>query len=58
MLAYLSGLVPGARLTVVPDSGHYIQAEKPAIVTEAIRQVVESVRDPDTWYDLESCCAP
>ena len=44
-------------MTVVPDSGHYIQAEKPAIVIEAIRQVVVGVRNPDTWYDLVLCCA-
>ena len=56
--AYLYGLVPAARLTIVPDSGHYIQAEKPAVVIEAIHQVVAGVRDPDTWYDLVSCCTP
>ena len=57
-VAYLAGLVRATRLTVVPDSGHYIQAEKPAIVIEAIRQVVEGVRNPDTWDDLVSCCTP
>jgi hypothetical protein len=25
-------------------------------VIEAIRQVVEGVRHPDTWYDLSFCC--
>ena len=56
--AFLAGLVPKARLVIVPDSGHYIQAEKPELVIEAIRQVVEGVRHPDTWDDLASCCAP
>ena len=56
--AFLAGLVPKARLVVVPDSGHYIQAEHPELVIEAIRQVVEGVRHPATWDDLASCCAP
>ncbi len=55
---YLVGLVPDARLMVVADSGHYIQAEHPELVIEAIRQVVEGVRHPHTWDDLTSCCAP
>ncbi|MCA9880715.1 MAG: alpha/beta hydrolase, partial [Thermomicrobiales bacterium] len=56
--AYLVGLVPRARLVIVSDSGHYIQAEHPELVIEAIRQVVEGVRHPNTWDDLTSCCAP
>ena len=56
--AFLAGLVPNARLMIVPDSGHYIQAEKPELVIEAIRQVAEGVRHPDTWNDLTSCCSP
>ena len=55
---YLSGLVPMARLMVVADSGHYIQAEHPELVIEAIRQVVEGVRHPGAWDDLVACCAP
>jgi pimeloyl-ACP methyl ester carboxylesterase len=54
--AYQATLTPYARWFVV-ESGHYIQLEQPQVVTEAIRQVVEGVRDPDTWYDLNSCCA-
>ena len=30
---------------------------EPELVIEAIRQVVEGVRNPDTWEDLTSCCA-
>lgn len=56
--AYLTALVPDARLVIAADSGHYIQAEHPELVVEAIRQVVEGVRHPDTWNDLTSCCAP
>jgi pimeloyl-ACP methyl ester carboxylesterase len=54
----LAALVPRARFTVASQSGHTIQQEQPALVTEAIRQVVAGVRDRDTWYDLTSCCAP
>jgi hypothetical protein len=30
----------------------------PTVVLEAVRQVVEGVRNPDTWYTLTSCCTP
>jgi pimeloyl-ACP methyl ester carboxylesterase len=56
--ARLAALVPDARLVIATDSGHYIQAEQPALVIEAIRQVVEGVRHPNTWSDLVACCAP
>jgi pimeloyl-ACP methyl ester carboxylesterase len=54
----LATLVPNARLSVASGSGHYIHQDQPALVIEAIRQVVAGVRDPSTWYDLASCCAP
>jgi pimeloyl-ACP methyl ester carboxylesterase len=54
----LATLVPRARLTIARQSGHAIQQDQPALVTEAIRQVVAGVRDPATWYDLAACCAP
>jgi len=54
----LATLVPQARLTIASQSGHHIHQEQPAGVIEAIRQVVTGVRDPDTWYDLASCCTP
>jgi pimeloyl-ACP methyl ester carboxylesterase len=50
-------LVPDARYTVASESGHDIHQDQPALVSEAIRQVVAGVRSPDTWYDLSSCCA-
>lgn len=49
-------LVPNARFTVATESGHDIHQDQPELVIEAIRQVVEGVRNPDTWYDLTSCC--
>jgi pimeloyl-ACP methyl ester carboxylesterase len=50
-------LIPEARYTVATNSEHYILQEQSGLVTEAIRQVVAGVRNPDTWYDLNSCCA-
>jgi pimeloyl-ACP methyl ester carboxylesterase len=55
--AFNASLVPNAREFFASTSGHYIQGEQPALVIEAIRQVVTGVRDPDTWYDLRDCCA-
>jgi len=42
-------LLPDARVVSVADSGHYIQGEHPELVIDAIRQVVEAVRDPARW---------
>jgi pimeloyl-ACP methyl ester carboxylesterase len=42
----LALLLPDARHTVAADSGHYIQLEQPELVIDAIRQVVDAVRDP------------
>jgi pimeloyl-ACP methyl ester carboxylesterase len=53
----LASLVPNARHSIASRSGHYIHQEQPALVIEAIRQVVTGVRDRDTWFDLASCCA-
>jgi pimeloyl-ACP methyl ester carboxylesterase len=48
----LATLVPAARLFVAADSGHDIHQDQPRLVIEAIRQVVEGVRAPETWYSL------
>ena len=56
--ARLATLVPDARHVIATDSGHYIHLEQPALVIEAIRQVVEGVRHPNTWSDLVACCTP
>ncbi len=45
----LAALVPGGRLIIAEESGRYIQLEQPDLVIEAIRQVVNAVRDPGTW---------
>jgi pimeloyl-ACP methyl ester carboxylesterase len=54
--ADLATLVPKARFFVASESGHSIHQYQPELVIEAIRQVVEGVRNPDTWDDLSSCC--
>ena len=54
----LATLVPNARLSIARQSQHFIQQDQPAVVIEAIRQVVAGVRHPDTWYDLAACCTP
>ncbi len=53
----LTTLVPNARHSIAGRSGHDIYLDQPALVIEAIRQVVAGVRHPDTWYDLDACCA-
>jgi pimeloyl-ACP methyl ester carboxylesterase len=45
----LAGLVPGGRFVVAAQSGHYIQQSQPDLVVAAIRDVVQAVRDPDSW---------
>ncbi len=54
----LAALVPNARFSIASRSGHNIHQDQPALVIEAIRQVVAGVRAPDTWSDLAACCAP
>jgi hypothetical protein len=34
------------------ESGHDIHQDQPQLVIEAIRQVVEGARAPETWYSL------
>jgi pimeloyl-ACP methyl ester carboxylesterase len=46
---FLATLLPDVRYIYAANSGHYIQAEEPALVIGAIQQVVEAVRDPSTW---------
>ncbi len=51
-----SRLVPNTRYWVASESGHDIHQDQPELVIEAIQQVLEGVRSPDTWYDLSACC--
>ena len=45
----LAGQVPSGRHVVAEQSGHYVHQTEPEVVVEAIRQVVEAVRDPRDW---------
>ena len=42
-------LVPNARFSVATESGHDIHQDQPELVIGAVRQVVDGVRNPDTW---------
>ena len=45
----LAALLPDAKHVVATESDHYIQIEQPELVVDAVRQVVEAVRDPASW---------
>jgi pimeloyl-ACP methyl ester carboxylesterase len=45
----LAGLVPGARHVVAEESRHYVHQSQPDMVVNAIRQVVDAVREPTSW---------
>ena len=53
----LAALSRKGEVRPIENTTHYIQLQQPELVIEAIRQVVEGVRHPDTWDDLTSCCA-
>jgi pimeloyl-ACP methyl ester carboxylesterase len=40
----LAGRIPGGRHIIVPETGHFIQLDQPAVVTNAVREVVEEAR--------------
>ena len=44
----LATLAPNAKHKIATKSAHYIQVQQPELVTEAIKQVVETVRNPST----------
>ena len=45
----LATLVPNARFGIATESGHNIHQDQPELVIDAIRDVVEAVRDPSSW---------
>jgi len=45
----LATLAPNAKHKIATKSSHYIQAQEPELVIDAIKQVVEAIRNPDTW---------
>jgi pimeloyl-ACP methyl ester carboxylesterase len=49
MQADLATLIPGGRHVIAEKSGHYVHQTEPELVIEAIRQVVQAVREPGSW---------
>jgi pimeloyl-ACP methyl ester carboxylesterase len=47
--ARLAALLPDARHETATESDHYVQIDQPGLVVDAIRAVIEAVRDPTTW---------
>jgi pimeloyl-ACP methyl ester carboxylesterase len=45
----LATIAPNAKHKIATKSSHYIQAQEPQLVIDAIKQVVEAVRNPSTW---------
>src|SRR5437763_306608 len=45
----LATLAPNAKHKIATNSSHYIQAQEPQLVIDAIKQVVEAVRNPSAW---------
>jgi pimeloyl-ACP methyl ester carboxylesterase len=45
----LAALLPDAKHAVAKESDHYIQIEQPDLVIEAVRAVVDAVRDRASW---------
>jgi CubicO group peptidase (beta-lactamase class C family)/pimeloyl-ACP methyl ester carboxylesterase len=45
----LATLAPNAKHKIATKSSHYIQAQEPQVVIDAIKQVVEAVRNPSAW---------
>jgi pimeloyl-ACP methyl ester carboxylesterase len=41
--------VPNSKHVIATESGHNIHQDQPELVIEAIRAVVDAVRDPSTW---------
>jgi pimeloyl-ACP methyl ester carboxylesterase len=54
----LAHLVPNARHVMATASGHNIHQDQPELVIEAVRQVVDAVRDPSTWTAAVASPAP
>ena len=45
----LATLAPNAKHTVATKSAHYIQIQEPQLVIDAIKEVLEAVRNPSSW---------
>ncbi len=54
----LAALTPSGRLIVAEESGHFIPGDQPDLVIDAIRAVVEAVRDPASWPGMLAGATP
>src|SRR6266853_318705 len=54
----LATLAPNAKHIVATKSAHYIQIQEPQLVIDAIKQVVEAVRNPSSWKRVASTTRP
>ena len=45
----LAGLTPDARLVVAAGSGHFVPGDRPDVIVDAVREVVDAVRNPGSW---------
>ena len=45
----LATLAPNGKHKIATKSSHYIQLQEPQLVIDAIKQVVEAVRNPSAW---------
>jgi len=45
----LATIAPNAKHKIATKSSHYIQAQEPQLVIDAIKEVVEAVRNPNSW---------
>jgi pimeloyl-ACP methyl ester carboxylesterase len=49
LVAEQATLIPGGRLVVAAESGHRVEAEQPAVIVDAVMQVIMAARDPNNW---------
>jgi pimeloyl-ACP methyl ester carboxylesterase len=54
----LATLVPNAHFAIANGSGHNIHQDQPDLVIDAIRTVVDAVRDPSAWQEQAATPAP
>jgi pimeloyl-ACP methyl ester carboxylesterase len=54
----LAKLTPDARHVTATESGHYIQLQQPELVIDAVREVVEAVRNPASWATPTALATP
>jgi len=45
----IAALIPGAELLELANASHTAPIEQPDLVIDAVRAVVEAVRDPASW---------